>query len=174
MVINETKRAFTYLCLYDLTVECLIVNRVIPESDQCYFERKLDEQQKYMQIINESFSPLKVLKAYQLPVELVGMASLEKLGDMVFGDLDPTTRFSIDKPIAMEESDYHFELPDTTYQPDKTIMQRQRIVALLLHQEHRFGFGRYQQVEKAGGDSRPVAGGRSAVRRSQHGIATWE
>jgi RNA polymerase sigma-70 factor (ECF subfamily) len=34
--------------------------------------------------------------------------------------------FSIDKPIAMEESDYHFELPDTTYQPDKTIMQRQR------------------------------------------------
>jgi RNA polymerase sigma factor (sigma-70 family) len=34
--------------------------------------------------------------------------------------------FSIDKPVALEESDYHFELPDTTYQPDKTIMQRQR------------------------------------------------
>ena len=34
--------------------------------------------------------------------------------------------FSIDKPIAMEESEYSFELPDTTYQPDKSIMQRQR------------------------------------------------
>ena len=34
--------------------------------------------------------------------------------------------FSIDKPIAMEESDYHFELPDTTYQPDKSIIQKQR------------------------------------------------
>ncbi|HUN64684.1 MAG TPA: sigma-70 family RNA polymerase sigma factor [Bacteroidota bacterium] len=34
--------------------------------------------------------------------------------------------FSIDKPIAMEESDYRYELPDTTYQPDKTIIQKQR------------------------------------------------
>lgn len=34
--------------------------------------------------------------------------------------------FSIDKPVAMEESDFSFELPDTTYQPDKTLMQGQR------------------------------------------------
>jgi RNA polymerase sigma-70 factor (ECF subfamily) len=34
--------------------------------------------------------------------------------------------FSIDKPIAMEESDYSFELPDTTYQPDKNIIQKQQ------------------------------------------------
>jgi RNA polymerase sigma factor (sigma-70 family) len=34
--------------------------------------------------------------------------------------------FSIDKPIAMDDSDYHFELPDTTYQPDKSIIQKQR------------------------------------------------
>jgi RNA polymerase sigma-70 factor (ECF subfamily) len=34
--------------------------------------------------------------------------------------------FSIDKPVAMEESDFSFELPDTTYQPDKTLIQHQR------------------------------------------------
>lgn len=34
--------------------------------------------------------------------------------------------FSIDKPISAEESDYSFELPDTTYQPDKRIIQNQR------------------------------------------------
>jgi RNA polymerase sigma-70 factor, ECF subfamily len=34
--------------------------------------------------------------------------------------------FSIDKPIAMEESDFTFELPDTTYQPDKNLIQHQR------------------------------------------------
>ncbi|HEV8538037.1 MAG TPA: sigma-70 family RNA polymerase sigma factor, partial [Bacteroidota bacterium] len=34
--------------------------------------------------------------------------------------------FSIDKPIAMAESDYSFELPDTTYAPDKYIIQHQR------------------------------------------------
>jgi arsenite-transporting ATPase len=105
MVINETKRAFTYLCLYDLTVECLVVNRLIPDSDKCYYEGKLDEQKKYMQIINESFSPLKVLTAYQLPLELVGLSSLEKLGGMVFGELDPTTHFSTDKPMDIYTED---------------------------------------------------------------------
>ncbi len=34
--------------------------------------------------------------------------------------------FSIDKPVGMEESEYSFELPDTTYEPDKHIIQRQR------------------------------------------------
>jgi len=105
MVINETKRAFTYMCLYGLTVDCLIVNRLIPEGSNGYFKEKLEEQEKYMQIINESFNPLKVLKAYQLPVELVGMRSLEKLADMVFGDLDPIARFSTDKPMEIYSND---------------------------------------------------------------------
>ncbi len=105
MVINETKRAFTYLCLYNLTVECLVVNRVIREDSGCYFEEKLGEQEKYMQIINESFSPLKILKAYQLPVELVGLNSLEKLGDMVFGEIDPITHFSTEKPMDIYSKD---------------------------------------------------------------------
>ena len=38
--------------------------------------------------------------------------------------------FSIDKPIASEESDYSFELPDTTYEPDKEIIRNQRSVLL--------------------------------------------
>ena len=38
--------------------------------------------------------------------------------------------FSIDKPVAMEESDYTFELPDTTYEPDKHIIQKQRTTVL--------------------------------------------
>ncbi len=105
MVINETKRAFTYLCLYNLTVECLVVNRLIPEGGGSYFEEKLAEQEKYMQIINESFSPLKILKAYQMPIELIGIKSLEKLGDMVFGDIDPIVHFSTEKPMDIYSKD---------------------------------------------------------------------
>jgi len=40
--------------------------------------------------------------------------------------------FSIDKPVPMEESDYTFELPDTSNEPDRDIIQRQR--AKLLEQ----------------------------------------
>ncbi len=105
MVINETKRAFTYMCLYNLTVEALIVNRVIPQDAGDFFKEKLEEQERYLKIINESFDPLTILKAYQLPSELVGIRSLEKLGDMVFGDVDPTTHFSREKPMEIYTND---------------------------------------------------------------------
>lgn len=101
MVINETKRAFTYFCLYGLTVDGLIVNRLYPEESDAYFKDKLEEQRKYMQVIKEAFSPLRVMTSYQQPVELVGMKSLEKLGDMVFGDIDPTVPLSLDKPLEI-------------------------------------------------------------------------
>ncbi len=38
--------------------------------------------------------------------------------------------FSIDKPVALDESDYTFELPDSTYEPDRHIIQRQRSILL--------------------------------------------
>ncbi len=34
--------------------------------------------------------------------------------------------FSIDKPVALDESEYNYELPDSTFEPDKHIIQRQR------------------------------------------------
>jgi arsenite-transporting ATPase len=103
MVISETKRAFTYLCLYNLTVEALVVNRLLPSglSTGEYFKEKLKEQEKYMEIINESFTPLKMLEAYQLPTELVGRKSLEKLADMLFKDTDPTQIYSTEKPLEI-------------------------------------------------------------------------
>jgi arsenite-transporting ATPase len=75
------------------------VNRLFPEGSDGFFKDKLLEQQKYMDVINESFNPLTILKAYQLPLELVGISSLEKLGDMVFGDIDPVVHFSTEKPM---------------------------------------------------------------------------
>jgi arsenite-transporting ATPase len=105
MVINETKRAFTYMCLYGMTVECLVVNRIIPEAADEYFRQKLEEQAHYMRVIDESFSPLTILKANQLPVELVGIKSLELLGDMVFGDTDPAAHFSVEKPMDIYSED---------------------------------------------------------------------
>lgn len=105
MVINETKKAFTYLCLYNLTVECLVLNRIIPDDAGEYFSEKLEEQKKYMKLIGESFSPLRTLKAQQFSTELVGIESLERLGDMLFDDEDPTVIYSREKPMKIYEDD---------------------------------------------------------------------
>lgn len=102
MVINETKRAYTYLSLYNLTVEALIINRLLPEEGMgAYFDRKLEEQRKYMQIIEESFDPLTTLKATQFQTELIGMESLEVLAGMVFGDGDPTQIYTTEKALRI-------------------------------------------------------------------------
>jgi arsenite/tail-anchored protein-transporting ATPase len=102
MVINETKRAYTYLSLYNLTVESLIINRLLPEVGMGpYFEQKLVEQKKYMQIIDESFHPLTMLKATQFQTELFGQESLVKLADMLFDETDPTQIYAKEKALRI-------------------------------------------------------------------------
>ncbi|HUT27081.1 MAG TPA: ArsA family ATPase [Methanomassiliicoccales archaeon] len=101
MVINETKRAYTYLSLYNLTVECLVINRLLPEGMRDHYpQAKYEEQSHYMELIEESFSPLKMLKAYQSTTEVVGQRSLEVLAEQLFGDIDPAIVFTTEK--AME------------------------------------------------------------------------
>ncbi|MCX6650375.1 MAG: ArsA family ATPase [Methanomassiliicoccales archaeon] len=102
MVINETKRAYTYLSLYNLTVECLVINRLLPEEDRGHYpDAKYEEQAKYMDLIDESFSPLKMLRAYQSSTEVVGKKSLMVLADQLFGDTDPAQVYSTEKSMEI-------------------------------------------------------------------------
>ena len=99
MVINETKRAYTYLCLYNLTVESLVVNRLLPHDTEGYFKEKLKEQEHYMEVINDSFNPLKIFTAELFQTELVGIPMLERLSERLFGEEDPTQVYSTEKPM---------------------------------------------------------------------------
>lgn len=106
MVITETMRAYTYLSLYGYTVECIIVNRVFPESSgKGYFKEKLEEQKRYMKEIEEAFSPLRMMTAQIFSKEVVGKESLNLLADMIFGQEDPTRIYSREKPMRMFEED---------------------------------------------------------------------
>jgi arsenite-transporting ATPase len=102
MVINETKRAFTYLCLYNLTVECLIVNRLISEEmKSLYPAEKWAEQQKYMDLIDESFNPLTMLRSNMFKTEVFGRDKLDILADNIFGSTDPTRIFTTEKAMTI-------------------------------------------------------------------------
>jgi len=106
MVINETKRAYTYLSLYNLTVECLVINRLLPEESRGHYpDAKYEEQSRYMQMIDESFSPLKMLKAYQSPTEVVGIESLDVLAEQLFGDTDPSQVYTSEKSMEIYNRD---------------------------------------------------------------------
>lgn len=106
MVIAETQRAYTYLCLYGYTVESIVINRIVPEGYTGeFFDVKLAEQRKYMKAIEEAFSPLKMLKASLMPKEVLGRKALERLADELFGDGDPTEIYSRESPMKMYDDD---------------------------------------------------------------------
>jgi len=108
MVINETKRAYSYLCLYGLTVECLIVNRMFPENEEMgYFKDKIEEQKKYMEMIHHGFDPMKMFFAYQLPTELMGSEKLDALAETIFGDSDPSKIYATESPMRFYSDKEH-------------------------------------------------------------------
>jgi len=107
MVITETQRAYTYLCLYGYTVESIIINRIIPKEAcrQDFFDEKCKEQEKHLETIEEIFSPLKMLRADLMPREVVGRKALEELADQLFGDGDPTEVYSTQSPMRIYDDD---------------------------------------------------------------------
>ena len=110
MVINETKRAYSYLCLYGLTVECLVVNRMLPDNvETVYFAEKLEEQKKYMEMIHHGFDPMRMFYAYQMPTELMGPEKLDALAETMFGDSDPSEVYATESPMRFHsEGGHHF------------------------------------------------------------------
>ena len=104
MVITETQRAYTYLCMYGYTVESLVVNRVVPSDlEEPYFRDKLKEQGRHLKTIVEIFSPLEMLHSELMPREVLGKDALKLLADQLFGDRDPTLAYSTESPMRMYE-----------------------------------------------------------------------
>ena len=90
MVIAEARRAYTYLNLYDYGVDAIVVNRLLPEEvTDPYFERWIEAQKRHLETIEESFSPIPILKARLFDREMYGLESLSALGEDVFGETDP-------------------------------------------------------------------------------------
>ena len=101
MVISETMRAYTYLSLYNLNVEALIVNRVYDANADSASPLKLREQKQHLEMITDVFSPLKILYAHQFTLEVVGRESIMKLADELFSDSDPSALFSRENPMKI-------------------------------------------------------------------------
>lgn len=116
MVIREARRAFSYLQLYGYGVDAAIVNRILPEeAGGNGWDAYLKAQQRYLDEIDASFSPLPILKLAHRRREVFGRPLLEALGEDLYGEHDPTAVFH-DEPtlrITTEGTGYllHLHLP---------------------------------------------------------------
>lgn len=111
MVIQEAKRAYTYLQLYGYNVDAVIVNRILPESaGSGVFKKYLASQKDYLKEIEESFSPLPILKVKHIGEEVFGMKLLKKIGENMYGKKDPYTIFHKENPFTIKEHRHNYEI----------------------------------------------------------------
>ncbi|GIW23388.1 MAG: hypothetical protein KatS3mg068_2395 [Candidatus Sericytochromatia bacterium] len=81
MVLKESQRAFTYFNLYGYNVDCIICNKII---DNTLDNNWTKLQRKYLEEINNTFSPIPILNNKMLETEAVGLELLEKIADNIF------------------------------------------------------------------------------------------
>ena len=111
MVLNESKRAFTYLNLYGYNVDAIIVNRII-ESDEenALFSNYIKSQKIYLKDIHESFAGLPVLKAKHQGEEIFGMEKLRNFGHDLYKDQDPASVLYHEKSYLLDSSEEGYTL----------------------------------------------------------------
>jgi len=112
MVIKESMRALTYLNLYGITVDRITINRVMPDqSPDPYFQKWRGIQQKYIEQIQEAFAPIPITEVPLFDDEVVGVAMLRRVGEKVYGDLNPLDIFFNENPIDIKKvSEGHYKV----------------------------------------------------------------
>ncbi len=111
MVIQEAKRAYTYLQLYGYNVDAVIVNRILPEAmgaSGSVFEQYVKSQTSYLEEIEESFSPLPILKAKHVGQEVFGLELLDRIGQAIYDDRNPQEIYHRENPFKVEEEKEHY------------------------------------------------------------------
>lgn len=111
MVIREAQRAFTYMNLFGYMVDSVFVNRIFPpEIGDGYMEKWKDIQKKYFKQAEEAFYPLRIFRANLMDSEVLGLQQLERFGDHIFGEENPTDVFCREKPIKINKDNGRFVL----------------------------------------------------------------
>jgi len=89
MVIEETKRNYMYLNLYNFNVDGLYINRVIPECvDNNFFDEWKKIQKDYIEEINTIFFNIPTFKIKWYEVDINGVPGLERIGADSLTDKD--------------------------------------------------------------------------------------
>ena len=116
MVVREAERAISYLGLFNYPVDSVIINRILPEEgeESAFYQQRRDVQEKYLEIIENSFRPLPLWQVPYYPYEVVGLEALAKLARDCFGDEDPGQVFYrgiVQEVVEQEDGTYLLRLP---------------------------------------------------------------
>ena len=113
VVLKETQRAFMYFCLYKMSIDAIIMNRILPpQITESYFKSWIKDQQQHCETAEQIFSPVPILSVGLFQGEILGYAKLKKLAHQLYGKKNPLKRFFKEEPyqLVKEDGNYHLKV----------------------------------------------------------------
>ncbi|MBI2680019.1 MAG: ArsA family ATPase [Candidatus Solibacter usitatus] len=112
MVLRETQRAFVYFSLHGLSVDGVIVNRVLPLAvKDAWFEHWRASQAKVLKEIDEYFAPVAVKRVPLFTDEVVGKERLQDLAAALYtAREDPAAIRRTEAPFTFAKRNGHYEV----------------------------------------------------------------
>jgi arsenite-transporting ATPase len=106
VVLRETQRAFVYFSLHGLTVDTIVVNRVLPDQvHDGFFARWRATHAAVLREIEEYFAPVPVRRVPLFADEVLGRGRLEALGQLLYpGGEDPAQHVRLERPYTFDRS----------------------------------------------------------------------
>src|SRR5579871_3240420 len=112
MVLRETQRAFVYFSLHGLTVDSIIVNRVLPsEVRDAWFSDWHASQEGVLHEIEEYFAPVPVKRVPLFAHEVLGRQRLHDLATLLYpGNDDPAAVTRVERAYSFGKSGETYEI----------------------------------------------------------------
>jgi arsenite-transporting ATPase len=112
MVLRETQRAFVYFSLHGLTVDGVVVNRVLPgQVTDAYFQEWRASQGKILDEIEAYFAPVSVKRVPLFTHEVLGRDRLAELARALYAESEnPAAIVRTEAPYKFTKHDSHYEV----------------------------------------------------------------
>lgn len=104
VALAETRRAFTWTCLLGMSVDGVIVNRILPDEEAAgWMAGWLARGREVLAEAELAFAAVPVLRAGLQPAEVLGPDALLGFAEALYGERDPTANWSPCRPIEWWE-----------------------------------------------------------------------
>jgi arsenite-transporting ATPase len=112
MVLRETQRAYVYFSLHGLTVDGIIVNRVLPAAvSDSFFQEWRRSQSQILEEIEAYFAPVVVKRVALFTHEVLGRERLQELAQVLYGYTDdPAAVTRTEAPFTFVKRDGYYEV----------------------------------------------------------------
>jgi arsenite-transporting ATPase len=115
MVIEEARRAFTDLALFEIPCDAVVMNRLLPAvaAREAFFHDWGRLQEERRREVEALFAPLPVLPAPLRDDELTGIEALRAHGEELFGERAPDAVLGVSGRVrfARDATGYRVDLP---------------------------------------------------------------